>query len=67
MDKSNFMKEKLKTFLNIERKIKIFALSGIDESRIEECKELGFDGVALLGAIWNNPQFAISNFQLIII
>lgn len=35
----------------------IIALGGIDEDKIEICRELGFAGVAVLGAIWgsNDP------------
>lgn len=34
----------------------IIALSGIDEDKIETCRELGFAGVAVLGAIWNSKN-----------
>jgi len=32
------------------------ALGGIDEDKIETCRELGFAGVAVLGAIWKNKN-----------
>jgi thiamine-phosphate pyrophosphorylase len=32
----------------------IIALGGIDEDKIETCRSIGFAGVAVLGAIWNN-------------
>jgi thiamine-phosphate pyrophosphorylase len=34
----------------------IIALGGIDEDKIETCFELGFAGVAVLGAIWNSAS-----------
>jgi len=45
----------------IERALKeseneVYALGGIEESKFEELKNLGFDGVALLGAIWNSDK-----------
>jgi len=32
----------------------IIALGGIDEDKIETCRTIGFAGVAVLGAIWND-------------
>ena len=34
----------------------IISLGGIDEDKIETCRQLGFAGVAVLGAIWNNKN-----------
>ena len=34
----------------------VIALGGIDEDKIETCRELGFAGVAVLGAIWNSSS-----------
>jgi thiamine-phosphate pyrophosphorylase len=31
-------------------------LGGVDESKFEELHDLGFEGVALLGAVWNAGQ-----------
>ncbi|OCA78527.1 thiamine phosphate synthase [Chryseobacterium contaminans] len=36
--------------------VKLIGLGGIDSSRIHEVFELGVDGVALLGAIWENDE-----------
>ncbi|MCB1123440.1 MAG: thiamine phosphate synthase [Verrucomicrobiae bacterium] len=33
---------------------RVFALGGVDESRIHSCNLMGFDGVALLGAVWKS-------------
>jgi thiamine-phosphate pyrophosphorylase len=46
-------------------KIKMIALGGIDNSKINETKKYGFDGIALLGNIWNEPKNAIKNFKII--
>ena len=34
----------------------VFALGGIDEHKIDICRQLGFAGVAVLGTIWNNKN-----------
>lgn len=34
----------------------IIALGGIDEDKIEVCRELDFSGIALCGAIWENEN-----------
>jgi thiamine-phosphate pyrophosphorylase len=31
----------------------VFAIGGIDAGRLERCRELGFSGAAVLGAVWN--------------
>lgn len=36
-----------------QRRFKVIALGGIDETNLEQVKDSGFDGAALLGAIWN--------------
>ncbi len=42
----------LRAILALPRRAEVIALGGIDASRVAECRELGFDGVAVLGAIW---------------
>ena len=41
------------------------ALGGIDAARVAECRELGFDGVAVLGAVWRatSPVMAFLEMQ----
>ena len=34
----------------------VVALGGIDESKIETCREFGFTGIAVLGAIWSSTN-----------
>ena len=45
------------------RKTQLLALGGIDISKIDEVKKMGFDGVAVLGIIWSDPKNAVKNFK----
>lgn len=45
------------------RKIKIIAIGGITPERINALEKLNFDGVAFLGAIWENSKNAINIFK----
>ena len=38
------------------KKRKVYALGGVEESKFKELNDLGFEGVALLGAIWDTDQ-----------
>jgi thiamine-phosphate pyrophosphorylase len=38
------------------RRTVVYALGGITPAHVEPCRKLGFDGVAVLGAIWNAPD-----------
>ncbi|WP_426326745.1 thiamine phosphate synthase [Pedobacter sp. R-06] len=42
---------------------KLIALGGIGLNQIDQVKEMNFDGVALLGSIWNDPAQALINFK----
>lgn len=42
--------------------LEVIALGGIDVSNLKKAKAMNFDGVAVLGAIWNEPDKAIINF-----
>jgi len=42
---------------------KLIALGGINASNFDEVNLMGFDGLALLGFIWNDPSKAVSNFK----
>lgn len=44
---------------------KLIALGGIDVEKILKVKEMGFDGLAVLGAIWNTSAKAVHHFKLI--
>ena len=38
------------------RSQKLFALGGVDSENIAELESLGFDGAAVLGAVWHSPD-----------
>lgn len=40
-------------------KSRIFAVGGIDLSRMDTVKKLNFDGVGLLGVLWGKPEGAV--------
>lgn len=42
----------LRALLTLPRNAELFALGGIERSRLAACRDLGFDGVAVLGAVW---------------
>jgi thiamine-phosphate pyrophosphorylase len=42
--------------INKKTDIKLIALGGIDETNCTKAFEMGFDGIALLGAIWNSEN-----------
>jgi thiamine-phosphate pyrophosphorylase len=42
----------LRAALALPRRAEVIALGGIDASRIPTCRELGFEGVAVLGSVW---------------
>jgi thiamine-phosphate pyrophosphorylase len=61
---SKFNKEELKNFLNNKKKMELIALGGINEETIHQAMNLGFDGIAVLGAIWNSKN-AKNSFLLL--
>lgn len=64
--KADFDLNGLKLFLSTNKKeVEIIALGGIDENTIPQAVDLGFDGVAVLGAIWNseNPIRYFANMR----
>ena len=54
--------EILKAFLANSQQ-KIIALGGINQERIQTCNELGFDGYAMLGHIWNKYFTFVETIQ----
>jgi thiamine-phosphate pyrophosphorylase len=63
---NSFDFDRLKTFLKNTDKIpEIIALGGINTDRIAEVKQIGFDGVAILGTIWqeNTVDRRLQKFQ----
>jgi len=43
--------------------VKIIAIGGVDSSNAADLSAMGFDGLALLGAIWQMPSKAIDTFK----
>ena len=59
--------EELKEYLhNRKSKTEIFALGGIDLDKIDMVHLLGFDGIAVLGAIWNNSEDPVVKMKAIL-
>jgi thiamine-phosphate pyrophosphorylase len=60
--------EELKSFLQQKsHKSEVFALGGIDETKVDMIHLLGFDGLAVLGTIWNqDPYQAPAQLQKIL-
>lgn len=50
---SSWTDNELRSFLLKPRKSKVIALGGIDSNNAAAVLSLGFDGVAVLGALWN--------------
>ena len=46
----------LRAILALPRRTEVFALGGIHASRVSACRDLGFDGVAVLGAVWQSAD-----------
>ena len=51
--------------LNKSTNTRIIALGGINLNHINQVKEMNFDGIALLGSVWNEPAQALINFKKI--
>lgn len=47
------------------RPAQIIAIGGIEPDNLEQIKAFGFDGLAVLGAIWNKRSNAITHFKYI--
>lgn len=42
---------------------KLIAIGGITPARLQQVKQLGFNGAAMLGAIWDDPHKALATFE----
>lgn len=64
---ANWDFEALKTFLSDKkRQSTIVALGGVEPEKMDMLHLLGFDGVAVLGALWKQPQQAVHVFKNIL-
>ena len=61
---AGFNDDQLKAALR-KTNYKVIALGGVDITRIDKIKEMNFDGVALLGAIWNSKK-PIESYKAIV-
>jgi thiamine-phosphate pyrophosphorylase len=52
----DFPWDELRSALSVAPRGRVLAIGGIDEGGLGRCLELGFDGVAVLGAVWNAPD-----------
>lgn len=43
----------------------VIALGGIDAANIHQLKTMNFDGAAVLGIIWQQPEQAVFNFKIL--
>lgn len=55
----------LKKALEIERKTEVIALGGINDQNFNKAIQLGFDGVALKGFLWNMGRSPLEQFEKI--
>jgi thiamine-phosphate pyrophosphorylase len=46
-----------------EIQTKVIALGGIEVSNLNKVKAMNFDGAAVLGTLWDNPDNAVSSFK----
>ena len=51
-----YQTEALQQFLNRKHRTEFIALGGISPQNIGLCKDLGFDGVAILGSVWEHQN-----------
>jgi thiamine-phosphate pyrophosphorylase len=43
--------------------VKVIALGGITTEKIDLVSQMGFDGAAILGSLWNTPELAVNHFK----
>ena len=63
--RSGYSETEIKNVLK-KTKYRVYALGGVDESKIEKIEELSFNGVALLGALWNTEDCPVELFKSIL-
>ena len=60
--RSKFNHSRLKKAFKTKRNYEVYAGGGITADRIAHCQELGFDGVAVMGSIWESED-PIASFE----
>jgi thiamine-phosphate pyrophosphorylase len=48
----------------LQHNAKLIGLGGIDASNLAQVRDWGFDGIALLGAIWQEPDKAVEKWKM---
>ena len=62
---TDFNRGELQYVLSTYQKAKVIALGGVAPGNIQTCRQIGFDGVAVLGSIWQkdcSPKSIINQF-----
>lgn len=63
--KGNFDFQEIASTLQKDRNFQVFALGGISDKNAEQCARLGFNGIAVLGLLWQkkyNEQTIMERF-----
>ena len=60
--RSKFNHSRLKKAFKTKKNYEVYAGGGITASRIAHCQELGFDGVVVMGSIWESED-PIASFE----
>ena len=60
--RSKFNHSRLKKAFKTKKNYEVYAGGGITADRIAHCQELGFDGVAVMGSIWESED-PIASFE----
>lgn len=55
----------LKRILARPRRAEVFAVGGIAPPQLRQCRQLGFDGVAAHGAIWQDPAGPVVAYRVL--
>ncbi|MFT6850328.1 MAG: thiamine-phosphate pyrophosphorylase [Sphingobacteriales bacterium] len=56
------LKRVLPNFRKLNPKAKLIALGGVNSENAFQTLDFGFDDIALLGALWENPSMALDSF-----
>lgn len=49
--------------LKHQGKVKVIVIGGITAEKIQLVRQMGFDGAAILGSLWNRPEQALNHFK----
>lgn len=61
---SSFNELEIKNFfIDNELETKVIALGGINKNNFKNAIKMGFNGIALLGCLWEDTKYTIENFE----